>query len=170
VTGDGKCPALFDMVLADAGISVVLSCVRMPRMNSIMECWIQACRHEPLDRTLIFNRAHLLHALREYEHHHNEHRPHRGIANARPRDGVARSITAEPKIEMLAVFDHGREPANLSENRFGNQVDRESFQLRQQDGDLPLVEDRIEEGAEPGEHREHRGIEVNELLGPFKAA
>jgi len=50
-------------------------------MNSIMERWIQACRHELLDRTLIFNRAHLLHALREYEHHHNEHRPHRGIEN-----------------------------------------------------------------------------------------
>jgi hypothetical protein len=41
-------------------------------MNSIMERWIQACRHELLDRTLIFNRAHLLHALREYERHHNE--------------------------------------------------------------------------------------------------
>jgi hypothetical protein len=29
---------------------------------------------------LILNQAHLLHALREYEHHPNEHRPHRGIA------------------------------------------------------------------------------------------
>jgi transposase InsO family protein len=34
---DGKFPALFDAVLADAGIDVVLSGVRMPRMNSIME-------------------------------------------------------------------------------------------------------------------------------------
>jgi transposase InsO family protein len=33
---DGKFPALFDTVLADAGIEVVLSGVRMPRMNSIM--------------------------------------------------------------------------------------------------------------------------------------
>ena len=34
---DGKYPALSDAILADAGIAVVLSGVRMPRMNSIME-------------------------------------------------------------------------------------------------------------------------------------
>ncbi len=33
---DGKYPAMFDAVLADAGITVVRSGVRMPRMNSIM--------------------------------------------------------------------------------------------------------------------------------------
>ena len=64
---DGKFPALFDAVLADAGIKVVLSGVRMPRMNSIMERWVQTCRRELLDRTLIWNQRHLLHALREFE-------------------------------------------------------------------------------------------------------
>lgn len=53
---DGKYPALFDNILADAGIEVVLTGVRMPRVNSIMERWIQACRHELLDRTLILQR------------------------------------------------------------------------------------------------------------------
>ena len=62
---DGKYPAVFEAILADAGIAVVLSGVRMPRMNSIMERWIQSCRHELLDRTLIWNQTHLLHALRE---------------------------------------------------------------------------------------------------------
>jgi putative transposase len=81
---DGKYPALFDAILADTGIKVVLSGVQMPRMNSIMERWIQSCRHELLDRMLIWNQAHLLHALHEYEQHHNAHRPHRGISNARP--------------------------------------------------------------------------------------
>jgi transposase len=38
---DGKYPALFDTVLADAGINVVLSGVRMPRMNAIMERWVR---------------------------------------------------------------------------------------------------------------------------------
>jgi transposase InsO family protein len=38
---DGKFPGLFDAVLADAGIEVVLSGVRMPRMNAIMERWVQ---------------------------------------------------------------------------------------------------------------------------------
>ncbi|MEV0702882.1 integrase core domain-containing protein [Saccharopolyspora sp. NPDC050389] len=81
---DGKFPDLFDSVLADAGIEVVLSGVRMPRMNSIMEKWVQTCRRELLDRTLIWNQLHLLHALRQFEQFYNEHRPHQGIANARP--------------------------------------------------------------------------------------
>jgi len=43
---DGKYPALFDAILADAGITVVLTGVRTPRMNAIMERWIQTCRRE----------------------------------------------------------------------------------------------------------------------------
>ncbi|MFC5001320.1 integrase core domain-containing protein, partial [Dactylosporangium cerinum] len=72
---DGKYPALFDAVLADAGIAVVLSGVRMPRMNAVMERWMRTCRRELLDRTLILNQRRLLHALREYETFYNEHRP-----------------------------------------------------------------------------------------------
>lgn len=49
-----------------------------------MDRWVQTCRHELLDRTLIWNQAHLLHALREFEQFYNGHRPHQGIANARP--------------------------------------------------------------------------------------
>jgi hypothetical protein len=75
---------LFDAVLADAGIAVVLSGVQIPRMNSIMEHWVRTCRRELLDRTLIFNQRHLLHALREYERFYNIHRPYQGIGNARP--------------------------------------------------------------------------------------
>ncbi|CAM5712731.1 Integrase catalytic domain-containing protein OS=Kitasatospora aureofaciens OX=1894 GN=GCM10010502_69580 PE=4 SV=1 [Kitasatospora aureofaciens] len=81
---DGKFPELFDAVLADAGIQVVLSGVRMPRMNSILERWVQTCRRELLDRTLIWDQRHLLHALREFERFYNDHRPHQAIANARP--------------------------------------------------------------------------------------
>jgi hypothetical protein len=50
---DGKFPGLLDAVLQDAGLKVILSGVQMPRMNSIMERWVQTCRHELLDRTLI---------------------------------------------------------------------------------------------------------------------
>jgi transposase InsO family protein len=80
---DGKYPALFDAILADTGIEVVISGVRMPRMNSMIERWIQSRRHELLDRTLIWSQTHLLQALREYERHDNEPRPHRAISNAR---------------------------------------------------------------------------------------
>lgn len=90
---DGKYPPLFDAVLADTGIQAILSGVRMPRMNAVMERWIQSCRLELLDRTLIFNQRHLLHALHGYERHYNAHRPHRGIANARPLHPLPEPIT-----------------------------------------------------------------------------
>ena len=45
---------------------------------------MQICRREFLDRTLIWNQPHLLHALREFGLFYNGHRPHPGIANARP--------------------------------------------------------------------------------------
>lgn len=77
-------------------------------MNSIMERWIHACRQELLDRTLIYNQAHLLHALREYEHHHNEHRPHRGIANTRPLRPLPEPITEPATLTRLRVRRHDR--------------------------------------------------------------
>jgi putative transposase len=104
---DGKYPALFDAILADTAIEVVLSGVRMPRMNSIMERWIQSCRHELLDRTLIWNQTHLLRALREYEQHYNEHRPHRGISNARPLHPLPKPVLATT-ITDLAIRRRGR--------------------------------------------------------------
>jgi transposase InsO family protein len=97
---DGKFAALFDAVLADAGIEVVLTGVRMPRMNSIMERWVQTCRRELVDRTLIWNQSHLLHALREFEAFFNEHRPHQGISNARPLHPL---ITDPDRIARLDV-------------------------------------------------------------------
>jgi putative transposase len=45
---------------------------------------VQTRRRELLDRTLIWNQAPLLHALREFEQSYWTHRPHQGIANARP--------------------------------------------------------------------------------------
>ena len=105
---DGKYPAPFDQVLADTEIDVVLSGVRIPRMNSIMERWIQSCRHELLDRTLIWSQAHLLHALRQYEHHHNEHRPHRGIANSRPQRSLPEPITEPATLTHLTARRHDR--------------------------------------------------------------
>jgi putative transposase len=77
-------------------------------MNSIMERWIQACRHELLDRTLIWNQVHLLHALRECERHHNGHRPHRGIANARPLHPLPEPITDPATITHLRIRRHDR--------------------------------------------------------------
>ncbi len=74
----------FDAVLADAGIRTVLCNVRTPRTNAIAERWIGGCRRELLDRTLIWNQSHLQQILRDYENHHNQHRPHRFLHGAAP--------------------------------------------------------------------------------------
>jgi putative transposase len=100
---DGKFPAIFDAVLKDAGIDVVLSGVRMPRMNAIMERWVQTCWRELLDRTLIWNQRHLLHALREFEQFYNGQRPHQGIANARPLHPLPAPVTDPDEIAQLNI-------------------------------------------------------------------
>ena len=75
--------AAFDTVLADAGIRTVLCNIQAPRMNAITERWIGGCRRELLDRTLVWNQAHLLRTLRDYEAH-NQHRSHRSLHGAAP--------------------------------------------------------------------------------------
>jgi hypothetical protein len=76
--------AAFDAVLADVGIRTVLCNIQTPRMNAITERWIGGCRRELLDRTLVWNQAHLRQILRQYETHHNQHRPHRSLSGAAP--------------------------------------------------------------------------------------
>jgi putative transposase len=95
-------------ILADSDIATVLTGVQVPRMNSIMERWIQSCGHELLDRTLIWNQAHLLRALREYERHNSTHRPHRGIANARPLHPLPRPVTDLAATTQLRIRRHDR--------------------------------------------------------------
>ena len=114
---DGKFPALLDTVLADAGIETVLSGVRMPRMNSIMERWVQTCRRELLDRTLIWNQSHVLHARREFEQSCNGHLPHQGIANARPLQPLPVPLAAPDRIGSLDIRRRDRLGGLLHEYR-----------------------------------------------------
>jgi hypothetical protein len=74
----------FDAVLAGAGIRTVLCSVRTPRMNAIIERWTGGCRRELLDRTLVWNQAHLRQILHAYEIRHDQHRPHRSLDAAAP--------------------------------------------------------------------------------------
>jgi putative transposase len=81
---DSKFVAAFDVVFQSAGIQIIKSPVRAPRANAIMERWIGSCRREILDRTLVWNQAHLRRVLAEYEDHYNRHRPHRTLRQASP--------------------------------------------------------------------------------------
>ncbi len=94
----------FDAVLADAGIRTVLCNVRTPRMNAIAERWIGGCRRELLDRALVWNQAHLRQIPRQYETHHNQHRPHRSLNGAAPLKPLPESVN----LEQYRVRRQGR--------------------------------------------------------------
>jgi putative transposase len=91
---DSKYTAAFDAVFEDEAITIAKTGIRVPRMNAIMERWVRSCRAGLLDRTLIVNRAHLLHALHEYETFYNQHRPHRALHAAAPLRPLPQPITA----------------------------------------------------------------------------
>jgi putative transposase len=100
---DSRYTAAFDTVLEDEGIAIVKTGVRAPRMNAIMERWVRSCRAELLDRTLIVNRAHLLHALREYETFYNQHRTHRALHTAAPLRPLPQPITEPDPLDHLDI-------------------------------------------------------------------
>ena len=112
---DGKYPALFDAMLKDAGIEVVLSGIQIPRMNSIMERWVLTCRRELLDRTLIWNQRHLLHAVREFEHFYNDHRRHRTLHAAAPLHPLPNPIADPERIARLDIRRRDRLGGTLHE-------------------------------------------------------
>jgi putative transposase len=102
---DTKFTAAWDAVITGAGIRTVRSPVQAPLANAIMERWIGSCRRELLDRTLIWNQRHLLRVLREYEIHHNEHRPHRSLQQAAPLRPVPERVV---DLDALRVQRRGR--------------------------------------------------------------
>jgi transposase InsO family protein len=114
---DGKYPALFDQILRDAGIQVVLTGIRIPRMNSIIERWVQTCRHELLDRTLIWNERHLRLALHHFEQHHNAHRPHQALNQAAPLRATPEPINDPRRIARLNIRRHDRLAGVIHEYR-----------------------------------------------------
>ncbi len=103
--------AAFDAVFAGAGIRTVLCSVRTPRMNAIMERWIGGCRRELLDRTLIWNQAHLRRILRADQIHHNQHRPHRPLDAAAPLKPLPEPVD----LERYRVRRHARVSGVINE-------------------------------------------------------
>ncbi|MGP3942630.1 integrase [Streptomyces sp. 6N106] len=78
---------------------------------------MQTCRRELLDRTLIWNHRHLLYALRELEQFYNGHRPHQGIANARPLNPLPPAVADPEKITRLNIRRRDRLGGVLREYR-----------------------------------------------------
>jgi putative transposase len=104
---DSKYTRAFDLVFRSEGIGIVTTGIRIPRMNSITERWVQTCRHELLDRTLICNQAHLLHALREFESYYNQHRHHRTLHSA-PLRPASDPLTEPHQLDQLDIRRRNR--------------------------------------------------------------
>jgi putative transposase len=105
--------AAFDAILADAGIQTVLCNVRTPRMNAIAERWIGGYRRELLDRTLVWNQNHLRRISRDYETHHNQHRPDRSLHGAAP----LKPLPEPADLEQYRVRRHTRAGGLINEYR-----------------------------------------------------
>jgi putative transposase len=105
--------AAFDAVLAGAGIRTMLCNIQTPRMNAITERWIGGCRRELPDRTLIWNQAHLRQILRQYETHHNQHRPHRSLQGAAPLKPLPEPVDPD----LYRIRKHARAGDMINEYR-----------------------------------------------------
>ncbi len=103
--------AAFDAVLANVGIRAVLCNIRTPRMNAIAERWTGGCRRELLDRTLIWNQAHLRRILHDYETHHNQHRPHRSLDGAAP----LKPLPESADLDLARVRKHAHVAGLINE-------------------------------------------------------
>ena len=76
--------AAFDAVFTAIDVRIITTPVRAPRANAIAERFVGTLRRELLDRVLIINQRHAAAVLREFQHHYNDHRPHRTLGQAAP--------------------------------------------------------------------------------------
>jgi transposase InsO family protein len=81
---DAKFTAAFDAVFTAIDVQIIRTPVRAPRANAIAERFVGTIRRELLDRLLLINQGHAAAALREFERHYNDHRPHRTLGQAAP--------------------------------------------------------------------------------------
>ena len=112
--GINRAPLSSSTVFQAAGVRVVRSSVQAPRMNSIMERWIGSCRRELLDRTLVWNRRHLMAVLREYGDFYNTHRPHRTLKQAAPLRSLPDGV---PDLDQFRVQRRDRAGGVIHEYR-----------------------------------------------------
>jgi len=101
---DAKFTAAFDAVFTAIDVRIIKTPVRAPRANAIAERFVGTIRRELLDRLLIINQRHAAAVLHEFEHHYNDHRPHRALGQAAP----SRPLTRRPTTEIHKIERHDR--------------------------------------------------------------
>jgi putative transposase len=100
----GQFTAVFDAVLADAGIEVAKIPPRSPRANAYAERFVLTARTEITDRMLIFGERHLRTILTEYQGHYNGRRPHRSRQLRPPRPDYRATDLSWKRIRRRPVL------------------------------------------------------------------
>ena len=103
--------ATIDAVFTALGVSLIKTPVQAPRANAIAERFVGSIRRELLDRILIINLRHAASVLRQYEHHYNDHRPHRTLGQAAP----SRPLPERTRTEINNVRRRDRLGGQLHE-------------------------------------------------------
>ena len=93
---DAKFTTAFDAVFTVINVRIIKTPVRAPRANAIAERFVGTVRRELLDRTMIINQRHAATVLAEYQHHYNNHRPHRALGQAAPLRPLPQPTTNDP--------------------------------------------------------------------------
>jgi putative transposase len=81
---DTKFTRAFDDVWRSTGVQMTCTPIRAPNANAVAERWVGTVRRDCLDHLLIVGRPHLVHVLRSYVEHYNQHRPHRSLGLGTP--------------------------------------------------------------------------------------
>jgi putative transposase len=98
---DDKFGIDFDRAAKGAGIRVLRTAVRAPRMNALCESFLGSVRRECVDHVIVLGERHLERVLREYcFRYFNEARPHQGIGQLVP---IGSAISAAGSGEVVAV-------------------------------------------------------------------
>jgi transposase InsO family protein len=93
---DTKFTGAFDDVWGSSGVQIICTPIRAPNANAVAERWVGTVRRECLDHLLIVGRPHLVHVLRAYVEHYNQHRPHRSLGLGTPIPWVRGDPTSAP--------------------------------------------------------------------------
>jgi putative transposase len=100
----GQFTALFDAVLAEAGIEAVKIPPRSPRANAYAERFVLTARTEVTDRILVFGERHLRTVLDQYATHYNGRRPHRSRQLRPPRPDHLPADLSQARIRRRPVL------------------------------------------------------------------
>ncbi len=104
---DDKFGPDFDLTAQAVGTRVIKTAVRTPDMNATCERFLGSVRRECLDHVIILGERHLNAVLVEYVQYFNHARPHQGLRQNAPVNGLPRGAHGEVvSFPVLAGLHH----------------------------------------------------------------